>query len=165
MTATDKITIESLFKTGETMLEFWDLRERASKLSISPGMLWDLLAAERKAGRIELLPNNNVRLLQKKGQWHTKITNGVKCPNKLCEAVRDKMEEWLVASTPDDTIEVWEKRLNDSIIHYSFFHPKCGLPVVTKWDNRQGKWFVNAYASETAYIRGGAFITISVTPL
>ena len=166
MTTIDKkTTIESLFRKGEIELEFWDLRERAQEAGISVLGLWEILNAERKANCIELLPNNNIKLIQTQ-RYETQITEGVKCPNMLCEQVKSDMFLLLeTVNTTADDIETWQKRLNDSIAANAQLHSKCGLPHVIKWDNRQGKYFVTAYASQIAYVRGGAFITISVTPL
>lgn len=161
MTAIDnKTTIESLFRKGETELEFWDLRERAQKADMSVMGLWEMLNAERKANRIELLPNNNIKLVQVV-RYKSETRRGVKPANKLCEAIIHDMEACLVAASLEDNIEVWAERLQESIDRNALFFPKCHRPYTTKWDNRKGKYFVNAYASQTAYVRGAAFITIS----
>ena len=165
----ENITIESLFGK-DSELEYWELRERARLAGVEGSDLFQLLKAAHIKGIVEMLPNNVIRLLGEikpvEKHYKTEIREGVKCPNNLCAAVKFEMQAILEnVATSTDNIEVWEKRLNDSIAYQSKLNPRCGLPQVTKWDNRKGTWYVNAYASEAAYIRGGAFITISVTPL
>ena len=160
------ITIESLFEK-DSELEYWQLRERASLAGIQGSDLFQLLKTAHTEGVVEMLPNNVIKFLGEvkpvEKRYKSTLTEGVKTANNLCAAVKLDMQmlfENVAAST--DTIEIWEKRLNDSIAYNAGIFPKCGKPHVTRWHNHKDTQFINVYVSERAYINSAAFITISV---
>ena len=162
------IDIKTLFQEGETELAFWQIRDRAEKIA-STNNLFAVLQAQAKAGLIELLPNGNVKLIQKpaKKYYKTEMTNGVRCPNQLTNWLLIDMREMLIEQTTySEDIEVWEKRLIEHIAHLSQVFPKCSKPYITKWDNRKGKHYIGVYASQSVHDRSGScFLTISCEPL
>lgn len=160
------VTIESLFKEGETEAPYFQLLQRATDAKMGEMDFHQALMRERKQGIIDLDFVGNVKLMGDseplKTHYETQITEGVKCANNLCSAVLRDMQVLLdTVSTSADNIEIWEKRLNDSIAANAKLHTRCGKPEVAKWDNRKGKYYMAAYASANAHINNAAFITIS----
>ena len=161
----DLITIESLFEQDKE-LAYWQLRQRAETagmnhtdfiLEFNRAIIADVVFVEA---------DSNVKLMgdiePPKPQFKSEFKEGVKTPNNLCAAVKLDMQmlfQNVAVST--DSIEVWQKRLKDSIEYQAELFPKCRKPHVTRWHNHKNTQFVNAYASETAYVRGAAFLTIS----
>jgi hypothetical protein len=174
-----KIAIESLFEK-DTELAFWQLRERANEANIETPALWELLKEANEAGYIGFYPNNIIKFYGDYQRIYiSEITAGVKCANKLCEAVLTDMKhirsgfnspsvktlteemEKYISGTLD--AGDWKAELNHSIETNAQLFPKCGKPHVTRWHNHKGTQYLNCYASERAYVNGAAFLTISVT--
>lgn len=165
------ITIESLFEK-DSELEYWELRERARLSGIEGSDLFQLLKAAHIKGIVEMLPNNVIKFLGEikhiEKHYKTEIREGVKCPNNLCTAVKFEMQAILEnVATSTDNIEVWEKRLNDSIAYQSKLNPRCGLPYVMNYNNdRYKRKSIVVYASKRVYTTSmGHFLSISCEPL
>lgn len=164
----EKTIIESLF-LSDTEVLFVELRNRAEKANMPMPDFHTAFTSALKSGQIEADKFGNVKLMgdiePPKQQFTSELKEGVKTANNLCAAVKLDMQMLFEnVATSTDNIEVWEKRLNDSIAYNAQLFPRCTLPHVTKWTSYKGNWHVNAYASQIAYVRGGAFLTISCKP-
>lgn len=164
----EKITIESLFQS-ETETLYVILRQRAIEAKMLEAEFHEMFIAARRRGDIEFDAIGNVTLMgdiepPKKPRYETNMGAMTKHVNSLCTAVIIEMTHiYQTASTASDTIEVWEKRLRDSIEANALIYTRCSAPTVSKWDNRRGKCFVAAYASASTCVSSSAFITISVS--
>lgn len=100
-------------------------------------------------------------------KFKTTITEGVKCPNRLCSRVKYSMFAVLEERVTDKhTISDLEKALNDCIDYYVPKYPRCARPYVSKWFNQKSTWHLGVCASEAVHCRSGSdFLLISVKEL
>jgi hypothetical protein len=97
--------------------------------------------------------------------YKTDIKAGVKCPNRLCEAVLEDMKILnSFAPAVEFSIEEWETELQKSIVENHRIFERCYAPHYEKWRaGNTGEWYITVYASYTAFLTAkGAFMTMKV---